>query len=636
MPAPDLFPVPFSVLVDRLDREALRGDEIYGVRSKDHWTPRAGVDVGIDHLGRHLDTPAGPASGPHTQLAQNLVMSWLCGGRFMELKTVQVNDSLEIPRPCIFVPHVGYNVEWSQELKTEQSALEYVKGWMLVHLLASEAMPGPWRRVGAAWDVSLGYDLAGIRTDKVRRYLDQLRDASGLIARLRDELSGPLARYRDVPVPAEVSDAITLSTFHGCPADEIEAIASQTLDWGWHTVVKLNPTLLGYERCRALLDAMGYTEAHVQIHQSAFQKDLQWEQLLAMIPRLEARARSRGLGFGVKLSNTLVMHSPEPPFTVSEMYLSGPPLHVLAMSVAADLRAAFPDLTMTFSAGIEARNFAETVAAGLGPVTSCSDLLKGGGYGRMTRYVRALEDLLQREGHTDVAALRASRGPDALAALARGLPQDLGYHRITQSPPKKVGSHLDLLDCLTCDKCIPVCPNGANFAFDVPMGAYGGGIATWADGALSVEQSPPMVVGKRHQIGNVPDACNLCGQCDPWCPEDGGPYLVKPNLFLSSESFEAHPGRDGFVLHADRRGLTWRRAGQRLSWTTTSEGRARLELDGGALELEGDTPVRAEGAGRIELWRASTLRLFFAAFTAPEPRTWLPSSSTSNTSSQTI
>jgi len=34
--------------------------------------------------------------------------------------------------------------------------------------------------------------------------------------------------------------------------------------------------------------------------------------------------------------------------------------------------------------------------------------------------------------------------------------------------PKKIGSHLELFDCVTCDKCIPVCPNDANFAFSLP------------------------------------------------------------------------------------------------------------------------------------------------------------------------
>ena len=55
----------------------------------------------IEVFGETCETPVGPAAGPHTQLAQNIVASWLVGGRFIELKTVQIMDRLEIEKPCI-------------------------------------------------------------------------------------------------------------------------------------------------------------------------------------------------------------------------------------------------------------------------------------------------------------------------------------------------------------------------------------------------------------------------------------------------------------------------------------------------------------------------------------------------------
>ena len=53
---------------------------------------------------------------------------------------------------------------------------------------------------------------------------------------------------------------MTLSTFHGCPPDEIEAIARYLLDEiGVDVIVKLNPTLLGFDEVAYLLhDRMGY------------------------------------------------------------------------------------------------------------------------------------------------------------------------------------------------------------------------------------------------------------------------------------------------------------------------------------------------------------------------------------------
>ena len=51
---------------------------------------------------------------------------------------------------------------------------------------------------------------------------------------------------RDLPFTTRISDTLTLSTFHGCPPEEIEAIARYLLaEVGLAVVVKLNPTLLG-------------------------------------------------------------------------------------------------------------------------------------------------------------------------------------------------------------------------------------------------------------------------------------------------------------------------------------------------------------------------------------------------------
>ena len=95
-------------------------------------------------------------------MAQNLVLAWLAGSRILELKTVQQNDRLVIPRPCIDARNVGFNVEWSQELRLEDSLSEYVNGWMLLALLRALGIPGAEMtgpRGDALFDLSVGYDL---------------------------------------------------------------------------------------------------------------------------------------------------------------------------------------------------------------------------------------------------------------------------------------------------------------------------------------------------------------------------------------------------------------------------------------------------------------------------------------------
>jgi len=102
-----------------------------------------------------------------------------------------------------------------------------------------------------------------------------------------------------------------------------------------------------------------------------------------MVSRLGDLALQLGLGFGVKFSNTLLVrnHKSFFPATETQMYMSGLPLHVLAMSSSG---TSVPSLATAsrchFRRASDSRNFADAVALGLKPVTVCSDLLKAGGY----------------------------------------------------------------------------------------------------------------------------------------------------------------------------------------------------------------------------------------------------------------
>ena len=151
--------------------------------------PSGRLDLSVAFHGRRVPTPYGPAAGPHAQLAQNIALAWLGGARIIELKTVQVRDDLVIPRPCIDMQTVGYNVEWSQELKLEQSLEEYVKASMLVRILAeSGSLPMPAGFATPSFDMSVGYDFAGITSGRVQAFLRGMLDASAVVDRLRREI----------------------------------------------------------------------------------------------------------------------------------------------------------------------------------------------------------------------------------------------------------------------------------------------------------------------------------------------------------------------------------------------------------------------------------------------------------------
>ena len=178
----ELIPHPFGSLIKRMFQELETSNSIFDYPSKKFFTGTTDKDFSVKFHGKKTSSPLGPASGPQTQMAQNILLSWLGGSRIMELKTVQVLDELEIPRPCIDMQTVGYNVEWSQELKVEQSLHEYVKGSMLIQILqASGKLQLATNFKNVLYDMSVGYDLEGIKSEKVCQFIEKMKDASEIV-----------------------------------------------------------------------------------------------------------------------------------------------------------------------------------------------------------------------------------------------------------------------------------------------------------------------------------------------------------------------------------------------------------------------------------------------------------------------
>ncbi|MDP6381628.1 MAG: glutamate synthase [SAR324 cluster bacterium] len=657
----ELIPYPFAALIERMFSELESADSIFDLPSKSFFLGREGRDYSVPFHDKRAPTPLGPASGPQTQMAQNLVLSWLCGCRILELKTVQILDELEIPRPCIDMETIGYNVEWSQELKLEQSLHEYVKGAMLIEILKASGKlkmaPGFGEVI---YDMSVGYDLKGIQTERVQDYIRGMKDASVVVEHYRKQIPDRFSQFRDLDFPTNLSNSLTLSTFHGCPPDEIERIIDFLLnEHSLNCIIKLNPTLLGEERVRELLQGvMGY-EA-VNVPSKAFQTDTSWDQAQGFVQRLGVTADQLGLGFGVKFSNTLIVenHRSFFPESEKEMYLSGPPLHVLATNLVDRFRDRFGDhYPISFSAGIDRKNFADAVAIGLTPITSCSDLLKAGGYSRATTYFRELDSRMDRLGVNTIPDYIIKAYGNAEQALSecgknaedskidscrkaleegtsllevagedlygRWLSQaklfntqtyaenatlDQRYALVKNSkPPTKVGSMLELFDCLTCDKCIPVCPNDANFMLSIPPEQVPVKTLTFEDGSWSVEESGKLVLDKKHQIANFADFCNECGNCDIFCPEDGGPYVLKPRFFGSRESFREFSNHDGFFIERNNGGDTvLARFSQDEYESTLMNGEVQFSGPGFNIRFSADNPektVSGEAETSVDLTR---------------------------------
>ncbi|MGL5386749.1 MAG: putative selenate reductase subunit YgfK [Serratia sp. (in: enterobacteria)] len=402
-------PVPFKALLTRIFDEYQTSRSIFGIPEQQFY--RKHDDRQINVFSESCETPLGPAAGPHTQLAQNIIVSWLAGGRFIELKTVQILDRLELEKPCIDAEDECFNTEWSTEFTLLKAYDEYLKAWFALHLL--EAMFDP-RTKGESksfiFNMSVGYNLDGIKQPPMQAFIHNMMDSTHnpqyaeyqaiLNAWVQDErfinqfaLSsqrGALAQLSE-HIPAQLVSGITLSTMHGCPPDEIEAICRYMLaEKRLNTFVKLNPTLLGYARVRAILDTCGFD--YVGLKEESFEHDLKLEQAIAMLHRLTALSKQQQLGFGVKLTNTLGTINHKGALPGEEMYMSGRALFPLSINVAAVLSREFNgELPISYSGGASKFNVREIFDTGIRPITMATDLLKPGGYLRLTECMQELD-----------------------------------------------------------------------------------------------------------------------------------------------------------------------------------------------------------------------------------------------------
>jgi putative selenate reductase len=309
------------------------------------------------------------------------------------------------------------------------------------------------------------------------------------------------------------------------------------------------------------------------------------------------------------------------------------------------------------------------VALGLTPVTVCSDLLKPSGYRRGWTYISDLVKRMDAVGATDIdgftlkahgqaeAALAKLAVPEAQSAACRAALASGGdlraaageafaawvsaaralnaavyaervvadpYYSAVQNatPPNKVGSALVLFDCLTCDKCIPLCPNDANFALAIPPGETPVERVTRDADGWTIDVVGSVTFAKPRQIATFADACNECGNCGVLCPEDGGPYLTKPLFFGSLAAFETAGDHDGFFVEKSGDGVAMR--GRFAGETVRIEkSAARVRYSGAGFDLAfdpADLAATISGAadGPVDLTRLRMMLPMLEAIVAPE------------------
>ncbi|NQT62685.1 MAG: FAD-dependent oxidoreductase, partial [Candidatus Marinimicrobia bacterium] len=342
---------------------------------------------------------------------------------------------------------------------------------------------------GVIFNMSVGYDLDGIMKPNVQQFMDRMENSQDLLNEKLDLIESIYPNIKNLDIPSRMTDNITLSTMHGCPPDEIERIATYLIkERNYHTAVKLNPTLLGPEQLRQILNHdLGY-EASV-VPDEAFDHDLKYPDALNLIGNLQTHADEAGVEFGLKLTNTLEVQNHRPVFPENEtmMYLSGRALHPISINLAAKLQKDFDGkLDLSFSAGADAFNVADILACNLRPVTTCTDVLKPGGYTRLGQYLVNLKQAMQKVEATSLEQFIVGNEKPSLDMDNAGLNTLIQYAEKTILNPHyhkhshhfdsiKTKRHLGAFDCISAP-CVDACAADQNipeYLYHTSQGDFG-------------------------------------------------------------------------------------------------------------------------------------------------------------------
>lgn len=488
--------------------------------------------------GKKLENPLGPSAGPHTQLAQNIVASYVGGSRFIELKTVQrmYGEELGIPRPCINSVDEGYNVEWSSEYSPQMAFDEYVKAWFALKVIATEFGLGDPN--GFIFNMSVGYNLEGIKIASVDRFIEGLKEAKDteIFKSCKQWLMDHLNLFENVTagdveaINSDLVNSISLSTMHGCPADEIESICEYLLtEKRLNIFLKCNPTLLGYDTCRSLLDQAGFD--YIEFAKEQFEIDLGMDQAIPMLQRLKSLGEQEGLIFGVKLTNTFPVKIQNKELPGDTMYMSGKSLYPLTIYVAKALGDALDGKVMiSYSGGVDDGNIKELFTIGIWPITVCTILLQGRGYDALKTLAEACESFNYEDISKTIDLPKLHKLADGLNEAVRYKKTEIKRKKY-DAAPQFPSERSEAFTCrVVCGNCVRVCPNRAN---------------------------ETLQLSDKKVIIHIDAPCNECGNCACACVEPCQPYKDRLTYFVGKEAMEASEN-DGFYHDNSRWGYRFR------------------------------------------------------------------------------
>jgi len=174
----------------------------------------------------------------------------------------------------------------------------------------------------------------------------------------------------------------------------------------------------------------------------------------------------------------------------------------------------------------------------------------------------------------DILQVKHQRARKAAQHKAETLPvtQRVGFACVEQTLSEAAARSeaQRCLQCSTlCDKCVEVCPNRANYTYQVEPVDWTLPLLAYRDGAVVVAGQESFAVKQARQILHVDDFCNECGNCATFCVHQGKPYADKPRLFLEEAGFYLE---DDNAFYAEAGSIRRRDGGQESRLTVDKGG----------------------------------------------------------------
>lgn len=379
-----LRPLSFDHLIRWILSEQKKTGSIFGVR--DFY--QANPFKTLDFPNEKLETPFGPASGPHTQYAQSIIAAYVAGCRFFELRTVCPREINQDPE--ITAGSEGYNVEGASNQCLRGAYEEFVKAWIILKVLSVEFGMGGMN--GFIFNISAGYTYEDLTAPEMKKFFASMKDASGTqtFNECIDYLKKNIHMFEKLTIDdvddisPVVSTAVSVCTPIDCPVKEIENMAKYVMiECGFSMALRLNAALLGYDYCRSTLDSMGYYD--IEISRETIDKSIKYYDMVPLINKLIGVANKEGRLFGVKLTGAFPVVDKGD--RSRSLKLSGKALFPLSVALASKLSDDFEGrLKIAFSGGADANNVEDIFEAGIWPITMNTTILKPGGFNRFKQF----------------------------------------------------------------------------------------------------------------------------------------------------------------------------------------------------------------------------------------------------------